>query len=87
MEERRLLSSDIRLEILNRLTGGHWVTFTALWYSMGLNSGLAAHHLEKLAEAQFIIEEKRFVDRKPQTRYRITSNGKAALARKFDSAP
>jgi predicted transcriptional regulator len=79
MQERRVLSSNIRVEILRRLAGGQWVPFTVLWHSSGLNSGVVSNHLERLVAASFIIEEKLFVGRRPQTRYRITPDGSRAI--------
>jgi DNA-binding PadR family transcriptional regulator len=42
------------------------------------NGNLGAH-LAKLLEAQYVDEEKTFVNRRPQTRYRLTQSGRNAF--------
>jgi predicted ArsR family transcriptional regulator len=36
-------------------------------------------HLQKLVDAGYVQEEKSFVDRRPQTKYRLTKRGRDAF--------
>ena len=41
--------------------------------------GNASVHLRKLEDAGYVLVRKRFVARKPQTRYALTASGRKAL--------
>ena len=74
-----LLLSKIRLGAIAELLTVDWTTFPALQKAIGTTQGNLGAHLAKLADAGYISEEKIFVDRRPQTRYRLTKKGRAAF--------
>lgn len=74
-----LLLSKIRLGIVAALLTAHWVTFSELQRSLDASQGNLGAHLARLAEAGYVDEEKSFVNRRPQTRYRLTQRGRAAF--------
>ncbi len=76
-----LLLSKIRLGAVAELLGAEWVSFGALQRSIGTTNGNLGAHLAKLVEAGYVSEEKSFIDRRPQTRYRLTETGRNAFVK------
>jgi DNA-binding PadR family transcriptional regulator len=74
-----LLLSKIRLAIIGQLVNAAWVSFAELQQSIEATNGNLGSHLAKLVAGGYIKEEKRFEGRRPQSRYRLTSAGRAAL--------
>lgn len=74
-----LLLSKIRLGAIAELLTAEWVTFPALLKSIGTTNGNLGAHLARLVEAGYISEEKAFVLKRPQTRYRLTQRGRDAF--------
>ncbi len=75
-----LLLSKVRLGVIAELLNSDWVAFTELARSLDVSSGNLGAHLVKLVEAGYVNEEKSFVNRRPLTRYRLTSRGREAFA-------
>jgi DNA-binding MarR family transcriptional regulator len=76
-----LFLSRVRLAIVAELVNADWITFSELQNSIDATNGNLGTHLIKLVEAGYVQEEKRFLGRRPQTRYRLTPAGRAALVR------
>ena len=74
-----LLLSKIRLGIVAELLSSEWVVFSALVRALDTTNGNLGAHLGKLIDAGYVEEEKTFVDRKPQSRYRLTETGRNAF--------
>jgi DNA-binding transcriptional ArsR family regulator len=74
-----LLLSKIRLAIIGQLVNAEWVTFGELQQAIDATNGNLGSHIAKLVEADYVKEEKRFEGRRPQSRYRLTRTGRAAL--------
>jgi DNA-binding MarR family transcriptional regulator len=74
-----LLLSKIRLAAIAELLGSEWVAFSALVRAAETTNGNLGAHLAKLVAAGYVDEEKNFVDRRPQTRYRLTARGRDAF--------
>ncbi len=74
-----LLLSKIRLGVIAELLTAEWVAFSELQRATQTTNGNLGAHLAKLVEAQYVSEEKTFVNRRPQTRYRLTPAGKNAF--------
>jgi len=75
-----LLHSRVRLAIVAFLAGSDTAEFAAVRSAIKTTDGNASVHLRKLEDAGYITAEKRFVARKPQTLYRLTSAGRQALS-------
>lgn len=75
----KLLENRIRLAIMSLLMIEAHMDFNAFKETLDLTDGNLASHMAKLEEAGYIEVEKRFQDRKPQTRYQATEAGKAAF--------
>jgi DNA-binding MarR family transcriptional regulator len=56
------------------------IEFTRLRALVGATDGNLGAHLETLEKAGYIVIEKRFEDRKPQTRIRMRPAGRRAFA-------
>jgi DNA-binding HxlR family transcriptional regulator len=69
----------LRLALLSLLSGVEEVEFTWLRAKTEATDGNLGAQLLKLEEAGYVAVEKKFVLRKPQTRYRITETGRQAL--------
>lgn len=75
-----VIHGKLRLALLSLLAGVEQAEFTWLRSKTGSTDGNLGAQLLKLEEAGYISPEKRFVLRKPQTIYRITEEGRMALA-------
>jgi DNA-binding MarR family transcriptional regulator len=75
-----LLLSKVRLGIVAELLTSEWVAFSELMRSLDSSQGNLGAHLAKLVEAGYVDEDKSFVNRRPQTRYRLTVRGRQAFA-------
>jgi DNA-binding MarR family transcriptional regulator len=76
-----LLLSRVRLAVIAALAPVEWATFSDLRRSIDATGGNLSAHLGKLIAGGYVDEKKRFVQRRPQTRYRLTETGRAALIR------
>jgi predicted ArsR family transcriptional regulator len=74
-----LLLSKVRLTVITELLSAHWMSFTELQKSVEASGGNLAAHLLKLVNEGYVEEEKRFIGRRPQTRYRLSRKGRAAF--------
>lgn len=74
-----LLLSKVRLGVIASLLAHDWMSFTALAQAADATGGNLGAHLAKLVDAGYVEEEKCFVDRRPQTRYRLAQRGRDAF--------
>lgn len=75
-----VIHGKLRLALLSLLSTVEEAEFTWLRARTGSTDGNLGAQLAKLEEAGYVTLEKRFVQRKPQTLYRMTETGRAALA-------
>lgn len=75
-----LLLSKVRLGVVAELLNYDWVTFSELARSLDVSNGNLGAHMSKLVEADYVEEDKSFVNRRPLTRYRLTKRGRDAFA-------
>ncbi|MGH7736557.1 MAG: transcriptional regulator [Candidatus Tyrphobacter sp.] len=75
-----VLLSKVRLGVVSALLARDWMSFAALAEATQTTGGNLGAHLAKLVDAGYVEEEKRFVDRRPQSRYELTERGRAAFA-------
>lgn len=75
-----VIHGKLRLALLSLLAGAEEAEFTWLRTKTGSTDGNLGAQLQKLEEAGYVKVKKRFVERKPQTLYRMTEAGRAALA-------
>jgi DNA-binding MarR family transcriptional regulator len=80
----KLIHERLRLGIISALAANPSLSFTELRTLFGTTDGNLSVHTRKLEEAGYIVCEKSFKGRVPLTEYRITEEGRAALARYLD---
>src|ERR1700728_1228876 len=74
-----VIHGKLRLAVLSLLLGVDEAEFTWLREKTGATDGNLGAQLMKLEEAGYVAVEKKFVLRKPQTLYRVTETGRAAM--------
>jgi len=79
-----LIHAAVRLKIMSALAVNDQADFTFLRQLTGATDGNLATHLRRLEDAGYIEVEKRFVARRPQTLYRLTTAGREAFERYLD---
>ncbi len=75
-----VVHGKLRLALLALLAGVEQADFTWLRDKTGSTDGNLGAQLFKLEEAGYVAVEKKFIRRKPQSIYRITELGRAALS-------
>jgi predicted ArsR family transcriptional regulator len=71
--------SRVRLAIVARLLRAQWVAFTDLQAAADVTRGNLASHISKLIACGALDEDKRIVNGRSLTRYRLTRVGRAAF--------
>lgn len=74
-----LIHGKLRLALLSLLASMEEAEFTWLRARTGSTDGNLGAQLAKLEEAGYVSVEKKFVERKPQSLYRMTEKGRNAL--------
>jgi DNA-binding PadR family transcriptional regulator len=74
-----VIHGKLRLALLSLLAAVEEAEFTWLRTKTGSTDGNLGAQLMKLEEAGYVAVEKKFVQRKPQTLYRMTDSGRTAL--------
>jgi DNA-binding MarR family transcriptional regulator len=80
----RLIHERLRLGIVSALAVNPSLAFTDLRDLLGASDGNLSVHARKLEDAGYVACEKSFDGRVPRTEYRLTAEGRAALARYLD---
>lgn len=75
MEFDKLVHQPTRLRIFAHLYANGETGFTDLKAELGITEGNLASHIQKMEEADCVAVTKQFVDRSPQTSYRLTDRG------------
>ena len=75
-----VVHGKLRLALLSLLATAEEAEFTWLRAQTGSTDGNLGAQLMKLEQAGYVSVEKKFVQRKPQTLYRMTAKGREALA-------
>ncbi len=74
-----VVHGKLRLALLSLLSGVEDAEFTWLRAKTDATDGNLGAQLLKLEQAGYVTVKKKFVLRKPQTRYRLTERGRQAL--------
>lgn len=75
-----VIHSRIRLAIMAVLAGVDHAEFTFLKSQVNATDGNLSVHLRKLEEAGYVRAQKRFVKRRPLSRYSLTAPGRKAFS-------
>ena len=80
MEIDKVIHEPARLRIMMILSGIEEADFNFLVKTLNLTRGNLSRHMEKLEAAAYVIVEKSFKGKLPNTSYKITPKGAEALA-------
>ena len=83
MEPNEIIHQSTRLRVmaaLDVLEPDEWLEFTRLRAIVQATDGNLGAHLETLVRAGYVVIEKLFAGRRPQSRVRPTSSGRQAFA-------
>lgn len=75
----KAFDNKVRLGIMAALSVNLKLSFNDLKGLLELTDGNLASHLKALEAAGFVAVTKTFIERKPNTTYRVTSEGKTAF--------
>jgi DNA-binding PadR family transcriptional regulator len=75
-----VIHGKLRLALLSLLSGVEEAEFTWLRTKTGSTDGNLGAQMLKLEDAGYVAVEKKFVQRKPLTIYRVTEAGREALS-------
>lgn len=67
------------------LTVNDFADFNTLKELLGVTDGNLASHAKALESENYIVVEKQFIGKKPNTRYKATTDGKKAFAAHIDA--
>ena len=75
----KAFESRVRLGIMSALAVNDKLDFSSLKELLDVTDGNLASHIKALEREKFIGVEKSFIDRKPNTKYYVTKEGKKAF--------
>lgn len=81
----KLFDHRIRLGIMSILVVNEDADFNRLKELLDVTDGNLASHIKALEQAEYILVEKSFVGRKPNTNYTATKLGKAEFVKHIDA--
>lgn len=81
----KTLEHSVRLQILSILVVNEFYDFNSLKEVLNLTDGSLATHIKALEREKYIVVNKSFVDRKPNTRYKISERGRQAFKKHLDA--
>jgi len=81
----KVLEHSVRLQILSILVVNEAYNFNSLKEVLSLSDGSLATHIKALEREKYILIQKSFIDRKPNTKYRISEKGRQAFKKHIDA--
>ncbi len=81
----KVLEHRVRLQIMSVLVTNEGYEFNSLKEMLGITDGNLASHIKALEREKYLSVSKSFVDRKPNTRYKITERGRNAFKKHLDA--
>lgn len=81
----RVLEHRMRLQIMGVLAVNDSYDFNTLKELLKATDGNLATHIKALEKEKYIVVQKSFVERKPNTRYRISEKGRQAFRKHIEA--
>ncbi len=81
----KVLEHKVRLQIVSILAVNDSSDFTSLKELLDITDGNLATHIKALEREKYVAVTKSFVDRKPNTQYKVTERGRTAFKRHLDA--
>ncbi len=81
----KVFDHRIRLGIMSALMVNESVDFTTLKEILGVTDGNLASHIKALGKMKYIHIYKQIINKKPNTRYNVSKEGKFAFKKHIDA--
>jgi DNA-binding MarR family transcriptional regulator len=81
----KVLEHRVRLQIMSVLVTNEAFDFNALKEMLNVTDGNLASHIKALEKEKYLSVNKSFVDRKPNTKYKITEKGRNSFRKHLDA--
>jgi DNA-binding MarR family transcriptional regulator len=81
----KAFENRVRLQIMSVLVVNDRYDFNSLKELLGVTDGNLASHLKGLEKEEYILVNKSFMGRKPNTNYEATEKGKKAFKQHLDA--
>jgi DNA-binding MarR family transcriptional regulator len=81
----KAFENRLRLQIMSVLVANQRYDFNSLKELLAVTDGNLASHLKGLEKEEYILVNKSFLGRKPNTNYEATTKGKKAFADHLDA--
>lgn len=81
----KVLEHRARLQIMSALVTNDSYDFKSLKELLDVTDGNLASHMKALEKEKYIAVIKSFVDRKPNTKYKVTEKGRNAFKKHLDA--
>ena len=81
----KAFENRVRLQIMSVLVVNDRYDFNSLKELLGVTDGNLASHLKGLEKEEYILVNKSFMGRKPNTNYEATAKGKQAFKQHLDA--
>lgn len=81
----RVLEHRVRLQIMSVLVTEDALDFNTLKELLSVTDGNLASHIKALEKEKYINVNKTFIEKKPNTKYRITEKGKNSFRKHLDA--
>ncbi len=77
----KAFENKVRLGIMSALVVNDYLDFNSLKELLDVTDGNLASHLKSLEKSKYVKYKKEFLDRKPNTRYSVTKEGRNAFVK------
>jgi DNA-binding HxlR family transcriptional regulator len=81
----KILEHRVRLQIMSVLVTEDALDFNTLKETLDVTDGNLASHIKALEKEKYLSVNKTFVERKPNTKYKITERGRNAFRKHLDA--
>jgi DNA-binding MarR family transcriptional regulator len=81
----KILEHSVRLQIMSVLVANETYDFNSLKEIMNVTDGNLASNLKSLENEKYINVSKSFIERKPNTRYKVTEKGRTVFKKHIDA--
>jgi len=81
----KTLEHRVRLQIMSALIANNSFDFSGLKDILGVTDGNLASHMKALEKEKYISISKTFIDKKPNTKYKVTDKGRMAFKKHLDA--
>jgi DNA-binding MarR family transcriptional regulator len=81
----KALEHRVRLQIMSVLVANDSYDFNSLKELLNVTDGNLASNIKALEKEKYVLVQKTFVDRKPNTRYKASERGRNAFKKHLDA--